>query len=78
MGTTIMDAAGGLPISSTSCPRGGSHAGRNTRSCPDPAELPPLPGAAEGLPLGEMSIRGEFVVVGAGEFVCDQNVVLAS
>jgi hypothetical protein len=68
----------GLPISSAACPRGGSHAGRDTWSGPAPTEFPPLSGTTEGLPLGEMSIRGEFVVVGAGEFVCDQNVVLAS
>jgi hypothetical protein len=78
IGTTIMDVACGLPVSSMICSRGGSHEGRAKRSGPAPAEFPPLSGATEGLPLGEMSIRGEFVMVGAGEFGCDQNVVLAS
>jgi hypothetical protein len=73
-----MDVVGGVPVSSTTCSRGGSHEGRTNRSGPAPAEFPPLSGATEGLPLGEMSIRGEFVMVGAGEFGCDQNVVLAS
>ena len=31
------------------------------------AGLPPLPDAAEGLALGDMSIRGEATTVGAGD-----------
>jgi hypothetical protein len=78
IGTTIMDATGGAPSSIMTCSRGGRNEGRTNGSDPVPAEFPPLPGATEGLALGEMSIRGEFVMVGAGEFGCDQNVVLAS
>ena len=78
VGTTIIEVVVGIPSSVMTCSRGGSHDGRTRRSDLVPAEFPPLPGATEGLPLGEISIRGEFVMVGAGEFGCDQNVVLAS
>ena len=81
LGTTIMDSTGGLPFSiivCATCSRGGRNEGRSNGTDPVLAEFPPLPGATEGLALGEMSNRGEFPMVGAGEFVCDQNVVLAS
>jgi hypothetical protein len=81
LGTTIMDSVGGRPFSiivCEICSKGGRNEGRSNGTDPVPAEFPPLPGATEGLALGERSIRGEFAMVGAGEFVCDQNVVLAS
>ncbi len=71
----------GTTLALTRGSKGGNQAARigdmSITAC-GPAESPPLPNAVEDLALGEMSIRGDVVTVGAGEVGWENHLTLPS